>query len=157
MSRSVLECASPLALFYRTACPHLIGLNNFYPFWTNRSCPPHPKSQCPQKFYQFTSSHISSQAEDMKVNPLPWLINILLFVAVTSVCFAFPNIVMRIISVLIALPAGVMSYCFFEHAITFRDWRKATGKRSTPPGQSIVIGTILLILAAFFVYCGIRH
>jgi hypothetical protein len=54
---------------------------------------------------------------------------------------------------------GFNAYCFFEHAVLFREkWKTATtGKRRIPPGESAITGFLFLVLAvALLAYC-FRH
>jgi hypothetical protein len=72
------------------------------------------------------------------------------------VCFAFPVIVVRVLGILASIFLALNAYCFFEHAVLYRDkWETATtGKRRTPPGQSVIAGSIFLALAvALIVFC----
>jgi len=75
---------------------------------------------------------------------------------VCYVCFAYTNIFIRVLSFLVAVFFAINAYCFFEHAVLFRNkWQTATtGKRRTPPGPSVVAGSIFLALAiGLMVYC----
>ena len=58
-----------------------------------------------------------------------------------------------------SLPALVMAFVFFEHAILFRKtWMTATtGKRRTPPGQSVLIGFIALLIAAALIFLAVMR
>ncbi|MGZ5543545.1 MAG: hypothetical protein ACXWIU_02625, partial [Limisphaerales bacterium] len=75
---------------------------------------------------------------------------------VVYLCFAHAVLAIRGISFLVSICLAIMAYCFFEHAVLFRNkWRTATnGKRRTPPGQSVIAGSVLLLLAiASMVFC----
>jgi hypothetical protein len=77
-------------------------------------------------------------------------------VLVCYLCFAHTGLVVRGICFLASIFLAIMAYCFFEHAVLFREkWRTATsGKRRTPPGQSIIAGSVFLLLSiASMVYC----
>jgi 4-hydroxybenzoate polyprenyltransferase len=75
---------------------------------------------------------------------------------VCYLCFAQTQLVIRGICFLVSIALAIMAYCYFEHAVLFRDkWQAATsGKRRTPPGQSVIAGSIFLLLAiASMVFC----
>jgi hypothetical protein len=75
---------------------------------------------------------------------------------IIGACFAYANLVLRALCFLVSLFLAIMAFCFFEHAVIFRDeWQTATsGKRRTPPGQSIIAGSLFLLLAiASMIYC----
>jgi len=77
-------------------------------------------------------------------------------VLVCYLCFAHTSLVVRVVGFLVSIGLAIMAYCFFEHALLFRDkWKTATtGKRRTPPGQSIIAGSVFLLLAiATIIYC----
>jgi hypothetical protein len=77
-------------------------------------------------------------------------------VLVCYLCFAHTSLVIRGICFLVSISLAIMAYCFFEHAVLFRHkWKTATsGKRRTPPGQSIIAGSVILLLAiASMIYC----
>ena len=51
---------------------------------------------------------------------------------------------------------ALMAFCYFEHAVLFRDkWKEPqAGRGTTPPGQSLIAGSIFLLLAiASMAYC----
>lgn len=84
-----------------------------------------------------------------------WKLLLAAFV-IAAVCFAYTNIVIRVICFLVSLFLVLMASAFFEHAVSFRNkWRTATsGKRRTPPGQSVIAGLVCLGLSiAFMLYC----
>ncbi len=75
---------------------------------------------------------------------------------VVYLCFAHTGLAIRGISFLVSIGLAIMAYCFFEHAVLFLNkWRTATtGKRRTPPGQSVIAGSILSLLAiASMLFC----
>ena len=77
-------------------------------------------------------------------------------VAVCYLCFTHTFLVIRGACFIASICMAIMAYCFFEHAILFRDkWQTATsGKRRTPPKESVISGIILLTLAiALMVFC----
>jgi hypothetical protein len=78
---------------------------------------------------------------------------------VIFVCFAYTNIAIRVICFLVSVFLAIMAYCYFEHAVLFRDkWKTVTsGKRRTPPGQSVIIGSVLMALAAVSMVCCFYH
>jgi hypothetical protein len=81
---------------------------------------------------------------------------VLVTALVCYLCFAHTGLVIRGICFLASVSLAIMAFCYFEHAVVFRDkWKTATsGKRRTPPGQSIVAGSVFLLLAiASMVYC----
>ena len=81
---------------------------------------------------------------------------LLVTVLVCYLCFAHTGLVIRGICFLASIFLAIMAFSYFEHAVVFRDkWKTATtGKRRTPPGQSIVAGSVFLLLAiATMVYC----
>ena len=82
--------------------------------------------------------------------------SILLLALVCYFCFEHPDLVIRGVCFFTSIFLAIMAYCYFEHAIRFRnEWKTATsGKRRTPPGQSVIAGSIFLLLAiASMVYC----
>jgi hypothetical protein len=81
---------------------------------------------------------------------------LLVTVLVCYLCFAHTGLVIRVVCFLASVLLAIMAFCYFEHAVVFRDkWKTATsGKRRTPPEQSIVAGSVFLLLAiASMVYC----
>jgi hypothetical protein len=81
---------------------------------------------------------------------------LLVTVLVCYLCFAHTVLVVCGICFVVSVFLAVMAFFYFEHAVAFRDkWKTATsGKRRTPPGQSIVAGSVFLLLAiASMVYC----
>lgn len=81
----------------------------------------------------------------------------LVVVSVCYLCIARTAIAISIPFFLVSLFLLLMSYCYFEHALFFREWRTATsGKRRTPPGQAFAIGTVLLVIAAILMYVGVQ-
>lgn len=81
---------------------------------------------------------------------------VLVTVLVCYFCFAYTGLVIRGICFLGSLFLAIMAFAFFQHAVLFRNkWRAATtGKRRTPPGQSVIAGSVFLLLAiALMVYC----
>ena len=87
-------------------------------------------------------------------------VNILFIAAIVSVCIAFQNIVVRVLSFIIALFLAFISFCFFERIRLGDDFLKShTGKAGFPGSARacITCGIVTLIGAIFFVYCGVRH
>jgi hypothetical protein len=87
-------------------------------------------------------------------------VNILFIAAIVGVCIAFQNIVVRVLSFIIALFLAFMSFCFFERIKLGDDFLKShTGKAGFPGSvrACITCGIVTLAGAIFFVYCGIRH
>jgi len=81
---------------------------------------------------------------------------VLLTGLVCYLCFAYTHLVIRGICFLVSVFLAINAYCYFEHAVVFRDkWQIATsGKRRTPPGQSVIAGSVFLVLAiASMIYC----
>jgi hypothetical protein len=81
---------------------------------------------------------------------------LLVTVLVCYLCFAHTHLVIRGICFLVSIVLAIMAYCYFEHAVLFRDkWKTATsGKRRTPPGQSVIAGSVFLVLAiASMIFC----
>jgi hypothetical protein len=97
----------------------------------------------------------------MKNRPIfAMLANILLLVAIVGVCITFQNIVVRVLSFIIALFLAFISFCFFERIRLGDDFLKShTGKAGFPGSvrACITCGIVTLIGAIFFVYCGVRH
>jgi hypothetical protein len=80
-------------------------------------------------------------------------------VAICFVCFAYMNAVVRVSCFLVSVVLAIVAYCYFEHAVLFHDqWKTATtGKRRTPPGQSMVIGSVFLLLAIASMIYAFHH
>ena len=97
----------------------------------------------------------------MKIRPyLHLLANILMLVAIVGACFAFHNIVIRVMCFLIAISLGFISFCFFERIRLGDAFLKShTGKAGFPGSvrACIACGTVALMGAIFFIYCGVRH
>jgi hypothetical protein len=78
------------------------------------------------------------------------------FATVVGICFVCPRFVIRALGVIVSLFLALNSYFFFEHAVLYRDkWKTATsGKRRTPPAQSVIAGFIFLVAAiALMIFC----
>lgn len=78
--------------------------------------------------------------------------SIMLLLAAALICylgFTHTKWVVRGVLFLVSLFSAFNAHVFFEHAVLFREkWKTATtGKRRTPPGQSIVTGSTFLLSA----------
>lgn len=68
---------------------------------------------------------------------------------VIVLCDAYAGLVLRLVCFVVSLFLALLAFAHFEHAVLFREkWRTATtGKRRTPPGQSVIAGLVFLALA----------
>lgn len=83
---------------------------------------------------------------------------IILSLVTALVCyllFAHTDLVIRGVCFLVSIVLAFMAYCFFDHAVRYRKkWMRFSGKRATPPKESLVTGLVLLALAlASMIYC----
>jgi hypothetical protein len=85
--------------------------------------------------------------------------SLLVATVLVYLCFMHAALVIRGICFLVSIFSSINAYCYLEHAVLFRNkWKTAeSGKRRTPPGQSIIVGSIFLLLAiASMIFCFIR-
>ena len=87
------------------------------------------------------------------------LLYTLILVVLGVVCFAFSHLVVRVVSFLVAVLFGFLAFCFFERIKLGDSFLKShTGKSGFPGSVKACIGygTVLSIIAGFFIYCAFR-
>jgi hypothetical protein len=87
------------------------------------------------------------------------LLYALILVVLGIVCFTFTHSVVRVASFLLAVPFGFLASCFFERIKLGDSFLKShTGKAGFPGSVKACIGygTVLSIIASFFIYCAFR-
>ncbi|MEY4386821.1 MAG: hypothetical protein RLY20_2104 [Verrucomicrobiota bacterium] len=60
-------------------------------------------------------------------------------------------------SIVVFLALGFISYCFFDHAATFRGLWPIRGQPNTSPRETFTVAVVTLAFAIFFLYCGLHH
>ncbi len=87
------------------------------------------------------------------------LLSTVILVLLGILCFAFTHLVVRVVSFLVAVPFGFLAFCFFERIKLGDSFLKShTGKSGFPGSVKACIGygTVLSIIASFFIYCAFR-